>query len=162
MAQMTVAEEKVRKSDLAQIHSLAHLLRLNDEVYRDMLYDLFGVRSSAALKRAQRYTLIQTMRGKLGPTLQRHIDLSKRHETKATPAQLRAIEAMWSVVSRAETPEMKKVALDSFCETLVGVRFLRWIDKDDAKKLIRAIEAMEAQKPEDYNKQHNTTEASHG
>ena len=146
---MTPADRRAR--DFKTIHGLARLLGLNDEAYRDMLNDRYHVRSSKDLNPQQRFQLIKELREKVHGNAQKFSELGKR-KLKASPAQLRAIEAMWAQVSRATTAADRKKALNSFCHRLTGVMAIEWICKDDAKTLIKAIQAMGAQSPEQFKK----------
>ena len=147
---MTPADR--RAQDYRTIHGLARLLGLNDEAYRDMLDDRYHVRSSKDLNPQQRFQLIRELREKVHGNVQKFNELGKR-KFKASPAQLRAIEAMWAQVSRAITAADRKKALNTFCHRLTGVTVIEWICKDDAKTLIKAIHAMGAQSPEQFKKQ---------
>ena len=65
---------------------------------------------------------------------------------------------MWAQVSRAETSEERRKALNAFCKRLTGVDVITWICKDDAKTLIKAIQAMGAQSPEEFNRNKNNNQ----
>jgi hypothetical protein len=147
---MTPADR--RAQDFKVIHGLARLLGLNDEAYRDMLNDRYHVRSSKDLNPQQRFQLIKELREKVHGNVQNFNELGKR-KFKASPKQLRAIEAMWAQVSRAETSADRRKALNAFCKRLTGVEVITWICKDDAKILIKAIQAMGAKSPEQFKQQ---------
>ena len=147
---MTPADR--RAQDFKTIHGLARLLGLNDEAYRDMLNDRYHVRSSKDLNPQQRFQLIKELREKVHGNVQKFNDLGKR-KFKASPKQLRAIEAMWAQVSRASTAQDRSKALNAFCKRLTGVEVITWICKDDAKIIIKAIQAMGAKSPEQFKQQ---------
>lgn len=147
---MTPADR--RAQDFKTIHGLARLLGLNDEAYRDMLNDRYHVRSSKELNPQQRFQLIKELREKVHGNVQKFNELGKR-KFKASPKQLRAIEAMWAQVSRASTAQDRSKALNAFCKRLTGVEVITWISKDDAKILIKAIQAMGAKSPEQFKQQ---------
>ena len=144
---MTTPADK-RAEQYRQIHGLVRLLGMNDEAYRDMLRDRYQVESSKQLSTQQRSSLIKSLREQVHGKVQKFNELSGRAKHKASPAQLRAIEAMWAQVSRAETSEDRRKALNAFCKRLTGVEVVTWICKDDAKVLIKAIHVMGAQSPE--------------
>ena len=144
---MTPADR--RAQDFKTIHGLARLLGLNDEAYRDMLDDRYQVRSSKELNPQQRFQLIKELREKVHGNVQKFNELGKR-KFKASPKQLRAIEAMWAQVSRASTAQDRSKALNAFCKRLTGVEVITWICKDDAKILFKAIQAMGAKSPEQF------------
>lgn len=154
---MTTPADK-RAEQYRQIHGLVRLLGMNDEAYRDMLRDRYQVESSKQLSTQQRSSLIKSLREQVHGKVQKFNELSGRAKHKASPAQLRAIEAMWAQVSRAETPEDRRKALNAFCKRLTGVEVVTWICKDDAKVLIKAIHAMGAQSPEEFNRNKNTNQ----
>lgn len=147
---MTPADR--RTQDFKTIHGLARLLGLNDEAYRDMLNDRYHVRSSKDLNPQQRFQLIKELREKVHSNVQKFNELGKR-KFKASPKQLRAIEAMWAQVSRATNSADRRKALNAFCKRLTGVEVITWICKDDAKILIKAIQAMGAKSPEQFKQQ---------
>lgn len=154
---MTTPVDK-RAEQYRQIHGLVRLLGMNDEAYRDMLRDRYQVESSKQLSTQQRSSLIKSLREQVHGKVQKFNELSGRAKHKASPAQLRAIEAMWAQVSRAETSEDRRKALNAFCKRLTGVEVVTWICKDDAKVLIKAIHAMGAQSPEEFNRNKNTNQ----
>jgi len=154
---MTTPADK-RAEQYRQIHGLVRLLGMNDEAYRDMLRDRYQVESSKQLSTQQRSSLIKSLREQVHGKVQKFNELSGRAKHKASPAQLRAIEAMWAQVSRAETSEDRRKALNAFCKRLTGVEVVTWICKDDAKVLIKAIHAMGAQSPEEFNRNKNNNQ----
>lgn len=154
---MTTPADK-RAEQYRQIHGLVRLLGMNDEAYRDMLRDRYQVESSKQLSTQQRSSLIKSLREQVHGKVQKFNELSGRAKHKASPAQLRAIEAMWAQVSRAETSEDRRKALNAFCKRLTGVEVVTWICKDDAKVLIKAIHAMGAQSPAEFNRNKNTNQ----
>lgn len=154
---MTTPADK-RAEQYRQIHGLVRLLGMNDEAYRDMLRDRYQVESSKQLSTQQRNSLIKSLREQVHGKVQKFNELSGRAKHKASPAQLRAIEAMWAQVSRAETSEDRRKALNAFCKRLTSVEVVTWICKDDAKVLIKAIHAMGAQSPEEFNRNKNTNQ----
>lgn len=150
---MATAADK-RAADFRRIHGLVRLLGMNDEAYRDMLKDKYGVESSKDLPPQSRFALIRHLQAQVATNAQNFADLEDRKMNKATPAQLRAIEAMWLQVSKAETLNARRAALNNFCKRLTGVQFLKWISKADAKVLIKAIHAMGAKTPDEFNEEH--------
>lgn len=147
---MTPADR--RAQDFKVIHGLARLLGLNDEAYRDMLNDRYHVQSSKDLNPQQRFQLIKELRVQVHGNVQKFNELGKR-KFKASPKQLRAIEAMWAQVSRASTAQDRSKALNAFCKRLTGVEVITWICKDDAKIIIKAIQAMGAKSPDQFKQQ---------
>lgn len=140
-----------RAEDFRRIHGLARLLGLDDDAYRSMLMDRYGVQSSKDLPPQSRKALIRSLSQQVAGKARNFSDLSDRQKHKASPAQLRAIEAMWATVSRAKAADARRKALNAFCERLTGVSCIQWIGKSDAKTLIKAMVAMGAQSPEQFN-----------
>lgn len=157
---MTPADK--RAEQFRKIHGLVRLLGMNDDAYRDMLRDRYGVQSSKELTPQSRAALIRLLASQVSDKARNFNDLKERQKHKASPAQLRAIEAMWAGVSRARTSDARKKALNAFCERLTGVSVLAWISKADAKVLIRAIKAMGAATPEEFNSTKTTTNPQRG
>lgn len=147
---MTPADK--RAEQYRKIHGLVRLLGMTDDAYRDMLRDRYGVQSSKELTPQSRAALIRLLASQVSDKARNFNDLKERQKHKASPAQLRAIEAMWAGVSRARTSDARKKALNAFCERLTGVSVLAWISKADAKTLIKALVAMGATPPEQFNK----------
>lgn len=144
---------------------MAHLLGMDDGSYRAFLRDNHGVESSKDLTPAQLQGLGRVLQAQLNgkSTRKRFSDLAGRMQDMATPAQIRAIEAMWMGVSTQATTEDKRKALDSMCLRITGIRTVRWLTKRKAQDLIKAIQSMGAQAPEQYNRTRNQQqEANHG
>lgn len=148
---MTAPADK-RAEQYRQIHGLVRLLGMNDEAYRDMLRDRYGVESSKQLSTQQRGSLIRNLREQVHGNVAEFNDLVDRKKHLATPKQLRAIDAMWAKVSRATTPADRKKALNAFVKRLTGIDNVRWITMHDARTLIRAINTMGAMTPEEFNR----------
>lgn len=147
------------------LHAMAHLLGMDDSAYRDLLRDNYGVASSKELSNAQLQALGRSLQSQLhsNTNRKRFSDLKPRPNDKATPAQIRAIEAMWMTVSNRPTTEEKRQALNAMCHRITGIQSVRWISKRNAQDLIKAIQSMGAQTPEQYNRSQNQNkEASHG
>lgn len=147
------------------VRAMTVLLGMDETGYRDLLRDNYGVASSKELKPAQLQELGRTLQlqlnGKSTPR-KRYADMGSRMQDMASPAQLRAIEAMWMGVSTQPTTEAKRAALDAMCLRITGIRTVRWLTKAAAKNLIKAIQSMGAQSPEQYNRTNNQQEATHG
>jgi len=136
----------------SRIHALAAMLRLDDCEYRNMLFDLYGKRSSKELTPLQQTELIGILQKHLGAKNGgKWGDLKRANPIMATPKQLRAVEAMWAKVSRMETAMGREQALLKFCKRIAGCERLEWLRKADIRKLVKAMEAMGADAPERFN-----------
>jgi len=146
-------------SQCSRIHALAAVLGMGDSQYRDMLRDLYGKHSSKELTPAQQTELTKILCKQVATANNRERrNFKSRHPAWATHRQLNAIEAMWKKVSRAETAEGRRLALLSFCKRITGCELLEWLRKNDIRKLMKAMEAMGASTPEQYNNQPLTGE----
>lgn len=82
-----------RKAELAAIHCLKRDLKLDDELYRDVLHQVAGVRSSAGLDARGRAALIEHLKGKLPGAAERYP--GRPHNADAeNRAELTKIEAL--------------------------------------------------------------------
>jgi phage gp16-like protein len=136
----------------SRIHSLAAMIPLDDGEYRDMLYDLYGKRSSKQLTKLQQNELCDLLQKRANAKNGRKwSEPKRRNPMMATPKQLRALEAMWAGVSRAETAEARERALQKFCKRIAGIDHPKWLKKTDIRKMFRALEEMGAATPEQYN-----------
>jgi phage gp16-like protein len=138
------------RSISSHIHALAATLRLGDCEYRDMLYDLYGKHSSKELTPLQQAELVGILQKQLKPKSGgKWSGLKRSNPEMATPRQLRAVEAMWGAVSRAEA-KGREQALLKFIKRITGCERLEWLRKADIRKLIKAMEAMGANAPERF------------
>lgn len=144
------------------VRAMTVLLGMDESAYRAMLKDNYNVDSAKKLTDRQLQELgrmLQTQLNGKRPA-RRFEDLGGRQSDMATPAQIRAVEAMWMGVSTQPTTAEKRQALDAMCQRITGIRTVRWLTKAAAKNLIKAIQSMGAQSPEQYNR--NQQEATHG
>lgn len=146
------------------VRAMTVLLGMDESAYRTMLIDNYSVDSAKKLAERQLQELgrmLQTQLNGKRTVRQRFEDLGGRRNEMATPAQIRAVEAMWMGVSTKPTTAEKRQALDAMCQRITGIRSVRWLTKRKAKDLIKAMQSMGAQSPEQYNR-NNQQEATHG
>lgn len=137
----------------SHIHCLAAKIPLDDAEYRNMLYDLYGKRSSKQLTDCQQLEFIKLLQKQIRIKHgSKWSGFKRKNPDMATPKQLSACEAMWKTVSRAATPEAREAALHKFCKRITGVERLEWLTKTNIRKLFKAMEKMGAATPEQYNK----------
>ncbi len=141
-----------RSNAFKRIHTLVHLIGMDDEAYRDMLFDRYSVKSSKELSAPQRVALIKVLETQAKEAVLKRQAEYQKSPNMATTAQIRAIEAMWMGVSKMPTREAKKEALNRFCARITGIAFVSWLNKTNAHKLIKAIQQMGAQSPAQFNK----------
>jgi len=141
------------------IHTIKGALKLDDALYRDILHERFRVTSSKELSQIQAASLIDELEIKAkaaGVWESRHrnpgkgakkgkaayADLDNR-DNMATAAQLRRITRQWAEVSRAEDAESRKKALRAFVLRVAKVSDVRFLNRDGAGAMIRALTAMQ-------------------
>jgi len=127
------------------IHVLKKTLGLEDEDYRNMLFDNYSVRSATELSFQQAKELITRMREqtgvKPGAGPKKYDELEGR-PGMASPAQLRKIEAMWRDVSVHIRPLERNEALERFLKNRFNVNGLKWLEMSKVQKIIRALQVM--------------------
>jgi len=150
----TAQNEPIQKYQVKKIHALKSALQWDEETYRAVLCDGFGVTTSKELSTVQAGLLIRNLESKaiaLGVWVLRN-GKSKKHDDlngrggMATPPQLRKIEATWQEVSRASDPASRSKALRTFVMRVAKVSDLRFLDQDGASKVINALNKMKDQK----------------
>ncbi|HOW51791.1 MAG TPA: regulatory protein GemA [bacterium] len=145
----------ITKDQIKRIHILKAALGWTEDKYRDVLAFKYGVESSKELEALAAAALINDMeqqaiaagkwqkRPAKAPEKKRKYDeLLGRDPFLASPAQLRMIEAMWQQVARSPEPDK---ALGHFLKRIVKCEHITWIDKNDAHKVIKALQQMGAQ-----------------
>jgi len=162
----------IAPSQIKAIHATVHKLGLDDDAYRNILETRYGVDSCKRLTWRQAEELLAglngnnspqpplTSRGGAGnpPPLDKgglrgvkgyrplkYQDMDHRPGF-ASGAQLRLVDAMWHQVTRAEGDEAQEKALDSFCRKIAGVAGLRMVKAWQVEKIVKAMEAMGAEK----------------
>jgi len=144
------------------IHIAKRKLGMDDETYRDMLYNVAGVRSSSDLSPAS-FSVVMTHMEKCGfayITKMQRADFKKyldkwtnavgERPDMATPAQLAKIEEAWEALPwywmRGEKAD-KDRALRGFVRTLGHVADLRFLTFIQAGNVIEAIKMIAARGP---------------
>ncbi|MBK5274592.1 MAG: regulatory protein GemA [Desulfuromonadales bacterium] len=153
----------ITAAQIKKIHVLKGSLALDNDTYRAMLAEQFRVASSKELSSIQATAFITDLeqkavaaglwekrntfpaKGTRRNQVKKFEDLEARRGNMASPAQLRKIEAQWSDVTRAETPETRKKALRHFLERVAKISDLRFLDAAGAGKVINALTVMQRQ-----------------
>ena len=139
----------INKRQIAIIHTLISKMQIPDDYYRDMLA-AFGVSSSKNLSYHHATEFITQLvkksqgKGVYNPTPNpdpRFNARGNRHG-EAYPAQLRKIEAMWCEVSRMQTIEEKRAALNSFLKNKWNIERIEWLPKNLVGRVIKTIASM--------------------
>ena len=115
---------------IKKIHTLLHRFKISDQAYRELLKMHFSVDSCKKLSAKQAAFLIELL------------EAWQTGQNRATPKQLRKIEALWNEVSRApEGPERKK-ALRSFTKRQTGCDDVVMVPRDQINAIICSLVTM--------------------
>jgi hypothetical protein len=146
------SKQKISPRQIKIIHTLAGVLQMDKDTYRDALRITFGVDSSKELTWRQAEELIEDLQRKNGspspvkaPRPKPFADLDGR-PGMASGAQCRLMAVSWGEVSRAETAEAKMKALDRFIKRIAGVESIRFVKGFQVEKVMKAIGEMKKSK----------------
>lgn len=128
----------IRRRELAMIHMAKAELRMADDTYRDLLWTVGRVRSSADLDWVGRKKLLEHLRA---------CGWKPRPAAKARPtrpmaddAQSKKIRAMWLALHGAGVVrDSSERALASYVKRQTRVEALEWLHMDQAEKVIEAL-----------------------
>lgn len=131
--------DKLRNSELAQIHIAKAQLGMAEDTYRDLLWTLGRVRSAADLDWGGRKRLLDHMRAcgwqpkrKRGPG----------GRPLADDAQSRKIRALWLALADAGVVRNRsEKALLAYVKRQTGIDALDWLKMDQAGLVIEALKA---------------------
>ncbi len=146
------------KQQIKIIHILKSKLALTDEEYREHVAQCNqrGVKSSKDMTRAEAQNLLWRLSSMAngkgikwtnwnGGGRKKYDDLGVRDE-RATPLQMRKIEAMWKDVSYMTTDEARETAFRKFMEKRFHVSDIRFVTQAMVRKIIKTLEAMKSYK----------------
>lgn len=123
-----------RRADLARIHILKKELALQDDEYRDLLFTVARVRSSADLDHSGRAAVIahlSALAEKYRPNEWAFVDRAAADRQQ----MLRKICAM----CRSHRPRRSKNYVDSMAETMFGLSALEFAAPDQLHKIVSAL-----------------------
>ena len=125
----------------AIIHVLKGKLNIPDEHYRDML-SAYGV-TSAADKNFS-HSDAKEFISRLSDMCKNNGIETRRQQPRGmiTLKQIDKARAIWYEVSKQETVDKKKKALDSFIERRFGPSKIEWVPSEMVSKIMRTLEAM--------------------
>lgn len=139
--------------EIKKIHALVSALGIDDDLYRDILWNRFNTRFSKELTNFQAGQLIEELEKiAIQKGVWKMSDFKRKHEALdgrpgfASVPQLALIESTWDRLSRMETKELKAKALRGFILKVAGVSDLRFLNKSGAGKVIIALRSMEKRK----------------
>jgi len=122
------------------------ILGIDDDTYKEILAN-YNVDSSKNLTYQYANELLNNLKNKAislnlySPKL-KYENMFSRYGM-ATPKQLRMIEAMWADVSNQSTLMLKQKALNKFVKKITNKDHIKFLTKDDIKKVVLAIKTMQ-------------------
>lgn len=149
---MSARNGKITTGQIKKMHALKRALGWDDDLYHEILDDRYGVKSSTMLTSYQAYNFIKVFE-------QRAIELnvwtpggaakflslkSRNRKGYATDKQARLVDALWCQVSRQDDEKSRDKALRHFLKRLVGVDDIRFVERHNVEKIVKALEAMGA------------------
>lgn len=136
------------------IHTLKSRLGLDEELYRETLFNSFNVDSSKKLSREQARRLIISLKesavqakvwkNNRSMNKYKYDNLGKR-DGMATPRQLRMLESIWKDVSYQKTEQSRLEAFNQFLSNRFGVDDIKWVESNMVSKIVNTLKAMKAQ-----------------
>lgn len=131
-----------RRRELAQIHCLAKDLALDEDTYRAMLWTIARVDSAAALDEHGRRQVIRHLRAKAEAA---GVNTYRRRQT---PAQSkRALVAKIRALLIHAQPRRDDAYADAMSRHMFGVSRFTWLDHQQLRKLVAALEIDKRRKP---------------
>jgi len=137
-------------AQIKKIQTLKRALNWDDELYREILDDRYGVKSSKQLTIADAANFIEVFEKKAiecgvwQKQEPKHTDKKRKASHYASVRQIRLIETLWGQVTRQTNEEDKTAALRKFIRRIVDVDDLRFVLKKDVERLVKALEQMGA------------------
>jgi len=132
----------------ALIHIGKKELGLDDDLYRDILWDLTRKRSTAEMEERELALVLRYLEEKgfkprystrpQAAPRRKYDDLGRRPGEMAAPRQLRMLEAIWRDVARTPTD----AAFRNFLQARFGIGDVRWIPADKVTPIKAALERM--------------------
>lgn len=140
---------KIVKVQIQKIHIAKTQLHLSEDVYREMLFENFGVSSAKDLSYEQADQLLEKLKqagwkpvaakkGKENSWGKKNYEnLRGRDEEYAAPQTLRMIEAKYKEITGLE-PEK---GLAKFVKRITKIDRLEWLRQSDCSKVLKALSA---------------------
>ena len=139
----------INNAQKKKIHVLKARLNLDDDHYRDLLYEGYRVRSCVNLSLVDAADFIGKLEAwtfSAGAQRNKYEQCAGRSSEMAIPAQLRKIDVLWREVSRQTTTRDRDDALNKMVKRITGIDDIRWIEKRHVGKILNVIQAMLNQK----------------
>jgi phage gp16-like protein len=145
----------INNAQKSKIHVLKELLHLDDDHYRDLLFEGYRVRSCVHLSMTDAADFIhklETWAYSAGVQCSRRkYDQYDGRSDMASAAQLRKIDVLWRQVSRQTTATDRNAALNKMVKRITGIDDIRWLEKRHVGKIINTIQIMLRQKEKEIN-----------
>jgi len=140
----------IKKHQIKIIHTLKNKAGIDEDLYRQML-SKYCVESSKELSWERANQLIAELAKAAGQKAPYNGPkrAGKAPLNMATWKQKRMIEAMWKDVSIKTDEKERKKALNTFLQRF-GVSHLHWLGRNKVEKVVKALVAMGASRPEVY------------
>lgn len=146
----------VTNDQIKKIKTLQGRLGIDDDTYREILFNNYNVNTCKKLNRKQAKEILDAWSKdaeKQGnwtnhkKSFQKHkYDNLGYRKGMASPKQLRMIEAIWKDVSYVQDEKARLEALDTFLSKHFGVDNIIWIESGMIQKIKHTLEKMKAQK----------------
>lgn len=155
------AQKPITAAQIKRIHTIVHLAGVSDDSYRAVLQHRFNVTSCKDLTLVQAVSLIDELEQFARKTSKERFDEKMEAEARefenkqpkrfdnldnrpgmASGAQLRKIEATWQDISIIPEAEPRARALRRFIQRITGVADMRFLDVENASKVINGMNAM--------------------
>ena len=136
--------KKANTAQKAIIHVLKAKLGLPDDRYRDMLA-AYEVSSSRDLSFSQAKEFIQLLTDRARESGVPAYKKKPSPRGYISPGQTAMVIGMWFQVSRQETANAKRRALNEFINNKWKIARLEWVPSDVVPRIVRTLKAMGAQ-----------------
>ncbi len=146
---------KIDKLQIIQIHALVAKLKIDHDLYMDMLAERFPgsvtdpenkIATSTRLSYAEAARFIVELRKMLTETGYKKYDEYGIRPNMAKPAALRKIAALWNSVTRQVTQKDKDKALNEWLHHHFHISHIKFIEDYQVGKIVFTLKAMQAQK----------------
>ena len=148
---------KITFGMIKKIHALKTALKMGEDEYREMVMNVHGFsgtskdlsseEAGALIERLEARAIAAGVWQRFEGKKEKYANLGKRGTAFATPKQCRKIEAMFREVSyyKNDTKAFEH-AFRNFLGRMARVDDIRFLEKRDVSKIIRALEAMKGQR----------------
>lgn len=159
----------IKPNQIRRIHTLIHILGIDDDLYRELLITSFAVGSSKNLTEAEADVLIDSLQYQINLGNRnyktRFNEFYNRAEYMATPPQMRKVEAIWKDITHHTDRIVFKKTLRAFLQKRFGISDIRFMTKEDARAIIPVLEIIKnykkvgkGEKPDSTNKKEKNHE----